>query len=99
MVETSMFTNHGEQGRLRLSGSGLKCQSILRMEILRVYPRDFDSANLRFGLDSAFLLSALGDSDAKGPHELNALKTVLLNYLLYFLSVFSFELLCFFLLS
>lgn len=60
--------------------------------------RDFDSANLWFSLESAFLLSILGDSDTKGLHELTALKTILLTYLLNFLSTSYFELLCFFLL-
>lgn len=40
---------------------------------LQFIPRDSDSANLGFSLESAFLLSILGDSDAKGLHELTTL--------------------------
>lgn len=60
---------------MRLSGSGLKYQSIMRsiwrayIQMLRFTLRDFDSANLESSLGSR-LLSVLDESDEEGPYEL-----------------------------
>lgn len=60
---------------MRLSGTGLKYQSIIRsiwrayIQMLGFTLRDFDSANLESSLGSR-LLSVLDESDAEGPYEL-----------------------------